>query len=67
MKTVLLTVAVSVGLLLIAVVAMGVKALFVKNGRFAPAHACNFDAKRQRRTLKTVKKSSPVQTITEKP
>ena len=67
MKTVLLTLAVTVGLLLIAVVAMGVKVLFVKNGRFALVHACGFDAARRRRAVRNQKKSNPEQTITEKP
>lgn len=43
MNTLFLTIIVAVILLLGAMLAMGVKALFVKNGRFPSGHVCRHD------------------------
>lgn len=56
MKTLLLTLAVAVLLLFLGVVAMGMKALFVKGGRFPNGHACSFD---KNRAAKKVKQTTP--------
>lgn len=44
MNTVIITVAASVGLLLVAVLAMAVKVLLVRNGRFPRGHVCRMDS-----------------------
>ena len=48
MTTVLVTIAAAVSLLLIAVVLLGVRALFVKGGRFPSPHAHDNKALRQK-------------------
>ena len=48
MKVIFLTIGLAIGLVLVALLLLGVRALFVKGGRFPSSHVCG-NAKLQRR------------------